>query len=78
MHYVYILLLSNGHYYVGSTSDLRRRLQEHEGGKSPTTKRFLPLKLITYLAFSTKEKAEKFETYLKTGSGISFRKKHLV
>ena len=28
--YVYILECANGHYYIGSTNNLRLRLQEHE------------------------------------------------
>jgi predicted GIY-YIG superfamily endonuclease len=31
-HYVYILLLSNRQLYTGCTSDLKRRIQEHQGG----------------------------------------------
>lgn len=77
MHYVYLFKLSNGNYYTGRTNDLRRRLREHETGNNLTTKRFLPIKLVNYLAFDTEYKAEVFEQYLKTGSGIAFRKRHL-
>jgi len=42
------------------------------------TKRFLPCKLVTYLAFNSKKLAIKFERYLKTGSGFAFRNRHLV
>lgn len=31
--YVYILLCSNGKYYTGSTTDLQKRLVEHQEGR---------------------------------------------
>jgi len=78
MYYVYILKLSNGDYYTGLTNNLERRITEHKDGKSPTTSRFLPIKLISYTAFDSKSRAEELENYLKTGSGIAFRNRHLV
>lgn len=78
MYYVYILRLSNGDYYTGSTNDLKRRVAEHRAGKSPATSRFLPITLVSYVAFADKAKAERFESYLKAGSGIAFRNRHLV
>lgn len=78
MHYVYILKLRNSQHYVGSTHDLKRRLNEHISGQELATKRFLPCTLVTYLGFSSKKRAIKFEQYLKTGSGFAFRNRHLV
>lgn len=78
MHFVYILKLSNGDYYTGLTSDVEKRVSEHKSGKSYTTKRFLPVSLVSFTAFKDRNKAEKFERYLKTGSGIAFRNRHLV
>lgn len=46
MYYVYILLCSNGSYYVGSTSNLELRLKEHSKGKSSYTSAHLPVKLV--------------------------------
>lgn len=77
-YYVYVLELSNGDYYVGRSDNLKRRILEHTNGQERTTKKFLPIKLITYLGFDTKTKAVHFEKYLKTGSGIAFRKRHFV
>ena len=37
MSYVYILQCSDGSYYVGSTTNLQLRLQEHSEGKSSYT-----------------------------------------
>lgn len=78
MYYVYILKLFNGDYYVGRSDNLKRRISEHLKGQERTTKKFLPLKLVTYLAFDNKTSAVKFEKYLKTGSGLAFRKRHLT
>lgn len=78
MHYVYILKLSNRQYYVGSTPDLKRRLAEHRQGKSESTKDHRPIRLIWCCAFPSKAKAIRFERYLKSGSGMSFRNKRLI
>lgn len=79
LHYVY-LLVSIGNpekRYIGVTSDLRARLSEHNGGKSPHTSKSRPWKLATCIAFSDREQAEAFETYLKSGSGHAFARKRL-
>lgn len=78
LHYVYLLKLSNGDYYVGSTSDLAQRIKTHQSGNSSHTSKYLPVKLVYYSAFPNKINAEKFEDYLKSGSGIAFRNKHLI
>lgn len=77
MYYVYHLQSENNpdRYYVGLTSDIERRLEEHNSGKSVHTNKFKPWKLVTYSAFTDKSKAEKFEAYLKTSSGRAFAKK---
>ncbi|MBT3230580.1 GIY-YIG nuclease family protein [Candidatus Uhrbacteria bacterium] len=77
MHYVYLLRLGNGKIYTGSTPDLKRRLSEHQNGKSVSTKDFQPIKLQWYCAFPTRLQARQFEAYLKSGSGQAFRNKHL-
>lgn len=63
-------------FYVGITTDVERRLSEHNAGKSVYTNKFKPWKLFSYIAFKDKAKAEKFEAYLKTGSGRAFCKRH--
>ena len=78
MYYVYVLSLCNGDYYVGVTADLRRRLSEHHTGGSPTTSRFLPVRLVSFVAFEDRARAERFERYLKSGSGVAFRNRHLI
>ena len=79
MFYVYILQSVEFHdrYYTGITEDLKKRLEQHNLGKSIHTNKFKPWRLKTYVAFSDKVSAEDFEKYLKTASGRSFAKKRL-
>ncbi|MCU0435730.1 MAG: GIY-YIG nuclease family protein [Bacteroidia bacterium] len=45
--YMYILLCSDGSYYVGSTKNLALRLEQHQRGEgSNHTKRRLPVELV--------------------------------
>lgn len=77
MFYVYILQSINfpEHFYVGCTGDLKRRLKEHNDGKSIYTNKFKPWTLHGYVAFDSEEKARNFENFLKTGNGRIFQKK---
>lgn len=68
MFYVYVLQ-SGGHRYVGKTSDLKRRLTEHNTGKNRSTKAFRPWELIFYEAYIEVEDATRREAYLKTTQG---------
>ena len=79
MWYVYILrsLSFPEQEYIGATSDLKRRLPEHNAGKSAHTAKFKPWELIWYCAFPDKHKALEFEKYLKSHSGRAFAKKRL-
>ena len=79
MFYVYLIesLSTPGQRYVGLTTNLKLRFHEHNTGKSPHTSKYLPWRLVTYLAFSNRSKAESFERYLKSGSGHAFAAKRL-
>lgn len=63
--------------YIGTTSDVARRLLEHNHGESPHTARFRPWSLLVSIHFDDDRRAQEFERYLKTGSGQAFAKKHL-
>ena len=80
MYYVYILrsISHPKETYIGSTADLRRRLTEHNSGKSTYADKFKPWKISVYVAFQGKELAEKFEKYLKSGSGRTFSARQLT
>jgi putative endonuclease len=77
MWYVYIIRSINfpEQEYVGATADLKRRIPEHNAGKSTHTAKFKPWELIWYCAFPDKYKALAFEKYLKSHSGRAFAKK---
>ena len=65
MFYVYILRsISNPKQrYVGISLDLVKRLNEHNQGKCEYSKRYRPWKIETYIGFTSKKKAIKFERY---------------
>ena len=80
MHYVYILRSINypDQIYVGHTSDLKKRLSNHNYGTTPHTDKYKPWVLEMYLAFNSLEKAITFEEYLKSHSGRAFRDKRFL
>jgi putative endonuclease len=69
MWYVYFLELSNKHIYVGSTDDLKRRINSHQKGQVQSTKAFMPVKLKSYVAVESEPTARELEKYFKSGSG---------
>ena len=77
-YYVYILWSNDGKPYIGCTDNLLERIGRHNKGQVPATKDRLPIKLISYSAFSNKYTAFNFEKYLKSGSGRAFLKKHEI
>jgi putative endonuclease len=80
MFYVYILrsVYHPAQTYIGCAHDLRARLAQHNAGRSIHTNKFKPWKIQAYVALTDKEIADRFERYLKTGSGRAFANKHLV
>ena len=63
--------------YVGLTSNIDRRLAEHNEGKAAATYKFKPWKLEVAFWFAEENKAKAFESYLKSGSGREFANKRL-
>jgi putative endonuclease len=70
-YYVYILQPEKHteHFYAGFTEDLDARLKAHNAGQVPHTSKYRPWTIKTAIAFSDREQALAFETYLKTPSG---------
>jgi len=70
MHYVYALqsLVNKNWLYIGVTDDLRQRFGEHSRGKVYSTSRYLPLRLVYYEAYLSKDDAVKREYQLKHNS----------
>jgi putative endonuclease len=66
MYYVYLLRSAKDDgFYIGYSSDLRLRFQEHNNGEVKSTKYRRPLELIYYEAYFKKELAEERERKLK-------------
>ncbi len=66
MTYVYILeSITDGRYYIGSTVDLKKRLNHHVGGHTPTTKRFGKVKLVFKQEYDSLKDARIIEKKLK-------------
>jgi len=79
MYYVYIIQSGKDmSYYVGTTGDLKTRLQEHNRGDVRYTSSKIPYKISWHGVFKKKNKALAFEKYLKQGSGFAFARKRLV
>ena len=78
MKYVYILQSECGaHFYTGVTGDIEARLNKHNNGDLPHTRKHRPWRLRTYVAFDDEARAFAFERYLKSGSGRAFASKRL-
>ena len=69
-HYVYILHNKYKDFlYIGYSENLVQRIKEHNSGKSKSTKGYLPLELIHYEAYRSKDDTKRREQYLKTNRG---------
>ena len=64
MHYVYVLQNESFQFYIGFTSDLKRRFREHKEGKSRSTAGHSWV-LVYYEAYLSKASAMERERYLK-------------
>ena len=64
MFYIYVLRGADGHQYVGYTSDLGRRLREHQNRENKSTA-YQSWGLIYYEAYQTEALARERERKLK-------------
>jgi putative endonuclease len=55
---------------------LKKRLSDHNAGKSKHTAAGRPWRLVPYVALREREKALSFERCLKVGSGHAFARRH--
>lgn len=75
MFYVYaIQSLKDGRIYVGLTSDVFKRIKQHNNGSTFSTKVFMPWKLIYTEELPERVSAREREKYLKSGVGKEFLK----
>jgi len=59
-------------FYVGFTSDLQQRLEQHNSGLSAYTSSKIPWKLVYFEEFETKTEALKRERFLKRMKNSTF------
>ncbi len=80
MFHVYIIksILYPDQIYVGCTTDLQKRLSNHNCGTTFHTEKYKPWQLVVYISFNHTEKAYAFEEHLKSGSGRAFRDKRFL
>ena len=70
MRFVYALYSSEeDRFYIGFTSDIERRANEHEAGTNHTTSRMKEPRLVYYECFENEGDARRREGYLKTSAG---------
>ena len=78
IYWVYVLeSLNKKARYVGSTHDVAHRLDFHNAGLYPLTKEHRPWRVIHEEEHPTRTSATRRETFLKTGRGKDFLKRHL-
>ena len=66
MNYTYILRCADGTYYTGWTNDLDKRLAAHQAGRGGKyTRSHLPVELVYWESFATKEEAMAREWAIK-------------
>ncbi len=72
---LYILESEKGRYYVGSTTDIERRMKQHYSNHTSTTKRMGKVKLVLQQEFESIEKARVAESIIKSWKRKDFIKK---
>lgn len=59
--------------YIGYTAEVpEARLAGHNKGNTPFTAQYKPWEIAAYVAFPTKEQAQAYEKYAKSGSGKAY------
>jgi putative endonuclease len=65
MFYTYIISNNDGIFYKGSTSDFKKRLEQHNAGLNHYTRGRGPWRPVFLQAFETRKEAEALEKRLK-------------
>lgn len=69
-YYVYILYsLKDKKLYIGFTTNLEKRIEQHNSGLNTSTKGRQPFRLIHAESFLNEQDARQQERYYKTGRG---------
>ena len=78
MFYIYLIeSVNGGELYIGSTDNLKRRLEEHNQGLNFSTKRYKPWKYVYIEGCLEKTDAARREKYLKSTQGRRMLRKRL-
>lgn len=78
MHIVYILYSKRyKRKYIGVTSNLDKRLKEHNSGYTKSTKPFIPWVIVHIEEFHTFKEARHREKYFKSAAGRRFIKQNI-
>ena len=74
--YLYILKsLKDNNYYVGITSNIDKRLKQHNSGKTISTKHRRPFILIYSEKHASRTLAREREKFLKSYKGVAEKRK---
>ena len=78
MYFVYILKSKDHNkYYTGQSKNLRKRIEEHNAGKTKSIKPYIPYELIYFETFDHRAEAVEREQYFKSGSGRAYVKEKI-
>jgi len=78
IYFTYVLVSEiDKSWYIGYSSNLEKRLIDHNSGKTITTNRKKPWKILYYEVSFNKEDAIAREKYLKSGMGSRYLKNRL-
>ena len=70
IYYVYVLISKKDlNLYIGYTSNLEKRVSQHNKGENKSTKSRRPLELIYFEGHRNQQDALRREAYFKTSSG---------
>ena len=74
-YFVYVLESEiDGRLYKGQTTDISKRINQHNAGQTKSTKGYRPWKLVYFEKFETIKEAVLREKYLKSGIGREYLK----
>jgi len=68
----------DGSYYIGHTSDISKRLKEHNQGKAEYTSKKIPWKLVYVEIYDEKGKAFSREIFLKKQRNRNFYQQLII
>lgn len=78
-YYIYVLRsIKDNRFYTGYSSNLKKRIQQHQKGLVQSTKHRLPVELIYFEGCNNQQDATKREKYLKTTYGKRYLKNRMV